>query len=95
MSTIAMTTQLLGPLALILAGALLYLRLIRPCAQAKYARLPPGPKPHWLLGNELPNKYPWRYFEQLTKEYGDQGGEGCITIWQGQTPLVVVGRVAA
>jgi hypothetical protein len=63
--------------------------------QAKYARLPPGPKPHWFLGNELPNKYPWRYFEELTKQYGDSGGEGCVTIWQGQTPLVIVGRVSA
>jgi hypothetical protein len=95
MSSSPTTSYVLSGLTLLLAGALLYVWVTRPCAQAKYARLPPGPKPHWLLGNELPSKYPWRYFEQLTKEYGDQGGEGCITIWQGQTPLVVVGRVAA
>lgn len=89
------STQIFVLVPLIIALAFLYFWLTRPCAQAKYARLPPGPKPHWLLGNELPSKYPWRYFEELTKQYGDKGGEGCITLWQGQTPLVVVGRVAA
>lgn len=90
-----LNSQVLGSVSFVLVVAFLYIWHTRPCAQTKYARLPPGPKPHWLLGNTLPNKYPWRYFEELTKQYGDHGGEGCITLWQGQTPLVVVGRVAA
>lgn len=90
-----LNSQVLGGVSFVLVVAFLYIWHARPCAQTKYARLPPGPKPHWLLGNTLPNKYPWRYFEELTKQYGDHGGEGCITLWQGQTPLVVVGRVAA
>ena len=79
----------------IITPIFIYACLSRRRTQAKYALLPPGPKPHWLLGNELPNKYPWRYFDRLTKQYEDHGGEGCVTIWQGQTPLVIVGRVSA
>ena len=52
--------------------------------------LPPGPKPHWLFGNEIPQQYSWRYFAQLTEQYG-----GVFTIWQGRKPLVVVGTVDA
>ncbi|GHJ87894.1 hypothetical protein NliqN6_4296 [Naganishia liquefaciens] len=79
----------------VVVSIFLYTYWNRRCTRAKYARLPPGPKSHWLLGTKLPKKYPWRYFEDLTRQYGDHGGEGCVTIWQGQTPLVIVGRVAA
>jgi hypothetical protein len=35
--------------------------------------LPPGPKPHWLVGHtfQVPQKKAWLYFEKLGKEFGE------------------------
>lgn len=57
--------------------------------QAKYARLPPGPKPKWPVGTPVPEKYPWRYYYELSKTYGP-----LITVWQGTKPSVICSNVA-
>ncbi|KAH8923828.1 cytochrome P450 [Atractiella rhizophila] len=52
--------------------------------------LPPGPKPHWLWGNKIQPPYPWRTMEGWTKQYGP-----LFTLWQGSTPMIVIGTVQA
>jgi hypothetical protein len=34
-------------------------------------RRPPGPKPHWLIGNKIPNDRQWLKFDEWSKEYGE------------------------
>lgn len=58
--------------------------------RAKYSKLPPGPKPHFIYGNNIENLYPWRFFYRLSKEYGP-----VLTVWQGRKPLVVISDVAS
>ena len=54
-------------------------------------RLPPGPKPHWLWGNKIPEPYSWRHFESWSKQYGP-----VFTVYPtGRKPLVVVNSVHA
>ena len=77
-------------LVLIAAGALaagLFLELRR---RQLRALLPPGPKPHWLRGNALPARYSWRALADIARQFG-----GVATVWQGRTPIVVVGSVEA
>lgn len=89
-----MTTNTLAavqaPLLVIFAGLFLAIFLLSRRQKAAYAGLPPGPGPHWLTGNIIPQQYSWRHFADLTKQYG-----GVFTIWHGRTPLVVVGTVEA
>jgi len=58
--------------------------------QARFKRLPPGPKPSFLLGNKVPQPYSWRYFYEQSKVYGP-----LITIWNGVSPTVICSNVAS
>ncbi|RSH78675.1 uncharacterized protein EHS24_002404 [Apiotrichum porosum] len=55
---------------------------------AKNARLPPGPKPHWLNGTPIPAKAPWRYFYDQSLKYGP-----LVTFWIGRDPAIVCNDV--
>lgn len=52
-----------------------------------YSKLPPGPKPHYLQGNQIP-PLPWLWYHQLGKQYGP-----LVTIWEGRIPVVVCNSV--
>ncbi|KAH6903412.1 cytochrome P450 [Coprinopsis sp. MPI-PUGE-AT-0042] len=52
--------------------------------------LPPGPRPNPILGNYIPPAFAYRYFEELTKEYGP-----VFTLRQGFQTIVVIGRMQA
>ncbi|KAF8639385.1 hypothetical protein AX17_001541 [Amanita inopinata Kibby_2008] len=52
--------------------------------------LPPGPPRHWLFGNQLPNAFAYRKFEEWTQEYGP-----VFSLRQGLETVVVVGRLQA
>lgn len=81
-------------LALLAASALLATFILAAAAEVRQRRLrkllPPGPAPHWLRGNPVPALYSWRNLGDVAHRYG-----GVAAVWQGRTPLVVVGSVEA
>ena len=77
-------------IALVALGVLAAAAFLEVKQRRLRAFLPPGPKPHWLRGTALPSTYSWRALAEIAHQFG-----GVATVWQGRTPLVVVGSVEA
>jgi len=75
-------------LVLVVSLALAYLVRLEQQRKARYAKLPPGPTPAFLMGNKIPQPYPWRYFYGLSKAYGP-----LVTVWNGRSPSVICSDV--
>ncbi|CAL1701255.1 unnamed protein product [Somion occarium] len=65
---------------------------IRPSTGLRSLPLPPGPKPHWLLGNvlDMPKEYPWVRFREWTDTYGD-----VVFLHLPMQPTILVGTAKA
>lgn len=74
-------------LTAVILGTLSY-KLFVP--KAEHSRLPPGPARSLLRGTPIPTLYPWRFFHDLSKQYGP-----VVTIWRGNQPLLVCNDVAS
>ena len=56
----------------VVAALGLTLVFLRPSAR-RHGRLPPGPKPGWLLGNllDIPQELPWMVYRDWAQKYGE------------------------
>jgi hypothetical protein len=52
-------------------AALTFLFIFKIFSDKGAALRPPGPKPHWLIGNEIPNDRQWLKFDEWSKQYGE------------------------